>query len=47
MTQAVSGCGGGELTGSDADNAHVADDYLASTTTMYRIIGVGRTCSVP
>jgi hypothetical protein len=32
MTQAVSGCGGG---GSDAtlDNAHVAEDYLARTTT--------------
>jgi len=38
-----------QLTGSDAtlDNAHVAEDYLARTTTMYRIIAVGRTCSVP
>jgi hypothetical protein len=42
MTQAVSSCGG---TGSDAtlDNAHVAEDYLARTTAMYRIIAVGRT----
>jgi hypothetical protein len=34
-----------QLTGSDAtlDNAHVAEDYLARTTTMYRIIAVGRT----
>jgi hypothetical protein len=29
------------------DNVHVAEDYLARTTTMYRIIAVGRTCSVP
>jgi hypothetical protein len=29
------------------DNAHVAEGYLARTTTMYRIIAVGRTCSVP
>jgi putative ABC transport system substrate-binding protein len=38
-----------QLMGSDAtlDNAHVAEDYLARTTTMYRIIAVGRTCSVP
>src|SRR5271155_1613568 len=38
-----------QLTGSDAtlDNAHVAEDYLARTPTMYRIIAVGRTCSVP
>ena len=38
-----------QLTGSDAtlDNAHVAEDYLARTTTTYRIIAVGRTCSVP
>ena len=28
------------------DNAHVAEDYLARTTTMYRIIAVGRTCSL-
>jgi hypothetical protein len=43
---ASSSCGG---TGSDAtlDNAHVAEDYLARTTTTYRIIAVGRTCSVP
>ena len=35
--------------GSDTtlDNAHVAEDYLARTTTTYRIIAVGRTCSVP
>jgi hypothetical protein len=28
------------ITGSDStlDNAHVAEDYLAGTTTMYRII---------
>jgi hypothetical protein len=46
MTQALSSCGGG---GSDTtlDNAHVVEDYLARTTTMYRIIAVGRTCSVP
>ena len=25
------------------DNAHVAEDYLARTTTMYRIIAVGGT----
>jgi hypothetical protein len=38
-----------QLTGSDAtlDNAHVAEDYLARTPTMYRIIAVGRTCSIP
>ena len=32
-----------QLMGSDAtlDNAHVAEDYLARTTTMYRIIAVG------
>ena len=38
-----------QLTGSDTtlDNAHVAEDYLARTPTMYRIIAVGRTCSVP
>jgi hypothetical protein len=38
-----------QLTGSDStlDNAHVAEEYLARTTTMYRIIAVGRTCSVP
>jgi hypothetical protein len=38
-----------QLTGSDAtlDNAHVAEDNLAKATTMYRIIAVGRTCSVP
>ena len=43
---ASSSCGG---TGSDTtlDNAHVAKDYLARTTTTYRIIAVGRTCSVP
>jgi len=37
-----------ELTGSDAtlDNTHVAEDYLARTTTMYRIIAVGGTCSL-
>src|SRR5271169_4648163 len=38
-----------QLTGSDAtlDNAHVVEDYLARTTTMYWIIAVGsRTCSV-
>jgi hypothetical protein len=29
------------------DNLIVAEDYLARTTTMYRIIAVGRTCSVP
>ena len=31
-----------QLTGSDAtlDNAHVAEDYLARTTTMYRIIAL-------
>jgi hypothetical protein len=36
-------CGHGWGTGSDAtlDNAHVAEDYLARTTTMYRIIAVG------
>jgi hypothetical protein len=35
-------CGG---MGSDStlDNAHVAEDYLARTTAMYRIIAVGRT----
>ena len=40
---------GAELTGSDAtlDNAHVAEDYLARTPTMYRIIAVGRTCLYP
>jgi hypothetical protein len=38
-----------QLTGSDTtlDNAHVAEDYLARTPTMYRIISVGRTCSIP
>jgi hypothetical protein len=43
---ASSSCGG---MGSDTtlDNAHVAEDYLARTTTTYRIIAVGRTCSVP
>jgi hypothetical protein len=32
--------GGARAPGSDAtlDNAHVAEDYLARTTTMYRII---------
>jgi len=37
-----------QLKGSDAtlDNAHVAEDDLARTTTMYRIIAVGRTCSL-
>ena len=35
--------------GSDAtpDNAQVAEAYLSRTPTMYRIIAVGRTCSVP
>jgi hypothetical protein len=34
-----------QLKGSDAtlDNAHVAEDDLARTTTMYRIIAVGGT----
>ena len=27
--------------GATLDNAHVAEDYLARTTTMYRIIAVG------
>jgi hypothetical protein len=45
MNQAVSSCGGG---GSDTTlgNAHVVEDYLARTTTMYRIIAVGGTCSL-
>jgi hypothetical protein len=46
--EAVSGCGGG----SSWDRTPrwttliLAEDYLARTTTMYRIT-VGRTCSVP
>src|SRR4029077_17305962 len=45
MTQAVSSCGG-EASDTTLDNAHVVEDYLARTTTMYRIIAVGRICSV-
>jgi hypothetical protein len=49
MTDATAGVHTEQVRGSDAtlDNAHVAEDYLARTTTMYRIIAVGRTCSVP
>jgi hypothetical protein len=48
MTQAVSAVVAAAR-GSDAtlDNAHVAEDYLARTPTMYQIIAVGRTCSIP